>query len=70
MKQSQESWVIEKLEKEGKVSRNDALRNYFSRLGARVNDLKNAGWKIEGRNEKTLFGKDYVYFLIEKPKEL
>lgn len=70
MKQSQEQWVIKKLLENGKISRNEALRNYVSRLSAIILNLNKAGWVIEGKNERTLggYGKglDYVYKLIKK----
>ncbi len=65
MQKSQLQWVTSELTKKGKVSRNQALRRYISRLGARINDLRNAGWEITGEYIKTKQGKDYVYTVIK-----
>lgn len=59
-------WVIRNLEEKGEVSRNDALKIYMTRLGARINDLKNMGWNIRGEFRKTQFGRDFVYTLVKK----
>jgi len=59
--ETQLQWTREKLNTYGQVSRNEALRNYITRLGARINDLKNEGLEIEGHFEKTDHGKDYIY---------
>ena len=63
MKLTQIEWVKTQLEKYGEVSRNQALQNFISRLGAIVNRLKNEGYdfKTEWR------GNDYVYKLSSKP---
>lgn len=60
MKETQLDWVKARL-REGGVSRNQALRNYISRLGARILDCKREGWEIDGKWVKTDLGKDYVY---------
>lgn len=53
------------LEEWGEVSRNQALRTiYFSRLAARIGELKNEGWKIEQEDRDG----DCVYRLVEAPK--
>lgn len=65
---TQLNWVKEKLTKDGKVSRNQALSVYFSRLGARVEDLRSAGWKIESKSVKENGGTNFYYFLTSKPK--
>lgn len=68
MKESQKQFVIRKLREDGYISRNDCLRNYITRLGARCNDLQREGWKLEGEFIKTEHGKDYVYRLIKAPE--
>ena len=68
MKQSQEKWVIEQLKTTGEVSRNGALNNFISRLGAIVCNLNMEGWEISGSYRKTEHGKDFIYTLIEAPK--
>lgn len=69
MKRTQIKWVINKLKSDGYVTRNEALQNYISRLGALILHLKDNGWKIEGSYVTTLYGKDYRYNLIEAPKQ-
>lgn len=51
------------------MSRNGALQNLITRLGARINDLKQENWNIEGNFRKTDKGKDYVYTLISAPEK-
>jgi hypothetical protein len=60
---NQLEWTKYQLKSKGYVTRNEALKIYFTRLGARVNDLRNQGWKIDGGWVKTDNGKDYVYVL-------
>jgi len=67
MKITQEAFVISELEKWGEISRNTCLKNFITRLGAIVCDLKEQGWVLEGEYRKTEHGKDYVYRLISKP---
>lgn len=67
---TQENWVVEMLLHNGKVSRNEALNNFISRLGAIICDLKKDGWTIEAKWEKSPYGKDYLYYLphgVEQP---
>lgn len=63
--------IVQQLTENGKVSRNWALKNYITRLSARILDLRNAGWEIEARNERTMNGYgrglDRVYKLIKRP---
>lgn len=66
---SQQDWVIKQLKNHGKVSRNDALKTYISRLGAIIFNLKERGWEIEGEWVKTERGKDFVYYLKDRPKK-
>ncbi len=71
MFKSQMAWIIEQLETTGKVSRNDALRRFISRLGSRINDLNKAGWSIKGYFDKTDKCRDYRYVLTKPiPKKL
>ena len=65
---SQTLWVITQFEKTGHVTRNQALRAFITRLAARINDLKEAGWEIDGKRMRTPSGVDYVYTLIKKPQ--
>ena len=64
---TQDNKVSKQLEKHGKVTRNWALRNYISRLGAIIYDLRQAGFKIEASWERDKKGKrtgDYQYILV------
>jgi len=66
---SQKKQVIEKLERDGHVTRNWCLRRYISRLSAIIYDLREEGWRFDGefiQNEKNR-GKDYRYKLIHNP---
>jgi len=58
------SWVKQQLRLNGQVSRNEALRNYISRLGAIICDLKSDGWDIDGGYDSK---KDFVYKLKKAP---
>lgn len=66
-KQTQLNYVKNELLKNCFISRNDALKSYCTRLSARIQDLVDDGWVIEGRWVKTETGKDYQYFLISSP---
>jgi len=61
MKKSQKQKVVEQLEEFGYVSRNWALSQYCSRLGAIICDLKKEGYVFDSKNE----GGDYRYYLKE-----
>jgi hypothetical protein len=52
---SQKDFVIKQLLEKGKISRNFALKNYISRLGALIFDLKEEGW-------------DFVTYTVDSPK--
>lgn len=80
MKKYQSQIIIEKLLKDGEISRNYALKNYISRLGAWINILVSEGWKFDshkskdgdviyhGRYVKSKYGTDFVYTLVSAPK--
>ena len=55
--------IREQLLKNGRISRNFCLRNYISRLGARIIDLKKEGFEFNAHNE----GGDYVYEVVKMP---
>ena len=65
--QTQANLVKRILREKGEITRNFCLRNYISRLGAIVCDLKKEGWNIEGEFVKANGGKDYVYKLVKAP---
>ena len=64
MRQTQRMWVEAQLREHGVITRNTALQNYISRLGAIVCDMKAQGWQITPSRR----GRDYVYTLGEAPK--
>lgn len=64
---TQEKWVIETLNSQGEISRNFALQNFVSRLGAIICDLNKDGWDIQGSYRKTGNSKDFVYKVIKSP---
>ena len=61
---NQIKWVKQQLRLNGRVSRNEALRAFVSRLGALICDLKANGWEIEGSYDEK---KDFVYKLKKAP---
>lgn len=63
MKTTQKERVINKILKDGFITRNECLRNYISRLGAIIQDLENEGWVFEAKFKE----KDYVYTLVSAP---
>lgn len=65
--ESQKQWAINQLRTYGAVSRNEALRNYISRLGAIMNDLLKEGWHWRGEYVQTSYGRDYQYTLLKEP---
>jgi hypothetical protein len=67
MKKTQLEWILRQLELNGFITRNQCLRRYISRLGARISDLKKEGYKFRTKYLNGRWGKDYVYFLIKKP---
>lgn len=64
-KQSQMKWVCLQLIMFGEVSRNKALKNYITRLGAYICELKKDGHNIVGGYVKRGKSKDYVYTLVK-----
>ena len=65
MQKTQLDWVKNELFNKGRVSRNNAIKRYISRLGAYVCDLRQAGFEITGEYVKKNGGKDFVYTLIK-----
>ena len=61
--QSQEQWIRYNLSVRKFITRNECLKNFVTRLAARITDLKDEGWNIEGESVDTQLGKDYVYYL-------
>lgn len=56
---TQENWVLEQLNTTGQIDRNTCLRNYISRLGAIIHDLKKKGYKFRTENKDG----NYFYYL-------
>lgn len=57
MKESQKQRIIKKLLRDGHISRNECLRNFITRLSARISDLEEAGWRFVTDNSNS----DYKY---------
>jgi hypothetical protein len=70
MKKSQSQWVIEQLENNAQISRNQCLRRYISRLSAIIFNLKEKGWIINGYLNKTAKGTDFIYVCSGMPKQI
>ena len=64
---TQQQFVKKQLLEYGKVSRNDCLKRYITRLGALILNLKKEGWEINGYYQDTEYGKDYIYELKHSP---
>ncbi len=62
---TQEEKIKNLIERNGSVSRNQALDMRITRLGAIINKLNKQGHIIKGRFEPTEHGKDYVYYKQE-----
>ncbi len=56
---TQEEWAVQQLNESGIVTRNQALQNNITRLGAIIHLLKRAGLDIVGKYNEG----DYVYSL-------
>ena len=67
---SQEQYVVNELLKNGKISRNQCLQKYITRLGALIYIIKNKNpqWEISAKFVKINGGKDYVYYLNNRDK--
>lgn len=62
---TQRDKVLKLLRENGKITRNECLRMYISRLGAIILSLKKEGMNITGEYKDG----DYIYTLQDKPKE-
>jgi len=66
---TQTDWVVAQLKQYGKITRNQALQNYISRLGAIICTLKTKGYKFETKfiEVSTPFGKgkDFEYKVVD-----
>lgn len=65
MDKTQKEFVVHQIKKNGFITRNQCLRNYISRLGAIIFELKKEGFQFDSYFQKndTIFGteKDFVY---------
>lgn len=70
---TQRRFIEDRLLSNGRVSRNDCLANFISRLGAYICDLKRDGWEFVIEEPTTTrpdgsLGRDYVYVATKKPE--
>ncbi len=65
-KPSQKDIVLKELRTNGRVSRNQCLKMYISRLGAIICSLRTEGMGIDAEWKDG----DYVYTLKDKPKDI
>lgn len=63
-KKSQMDFVFSELTTKGRVTRNQCLRRYISRLAAYISVMRGMGYKIEGKSVRTKRGNDYEYTLV------
>lgn len=63
-KRTQIAWVKQCLRERGQISRNEALQNFVSRLGAIILVLKKEGWEIDSGYDGH---RNYVYKLKKAP---
>jgi hypothetical protein len=61
---TQLAWVKSILRQNGQISRNEALQNFVSRLGAIILVLKKEGWEIDSGYDGH---RNYVYKLKKAP---
>jgi hypothetical protein len=67
-KQTQMQWVKNQLTENGYVTRNEALKEFITRLGAVMLLLKKEGWIYSAGYLKTKKGQDYIYTLMREGK--
>lgn len=60
---TQKTRIVKRLNEYGKISRNECLRVYISRLGAIICDLTKEGWQFETENKDG----DYIYKVTRSP---
>jgi hypothetical protein len=64
-KPTQKQRVVKRLKETGRITRNECLANYISRLSAIILELKKEGWDFEIVPDK----KDYIYRVVKTPNE-
>lgn len=62
---SQRHFVVCRLRENKKISRNECLSNYISRLSAIIQNLEREGFRFNAKH----VGRDYVYELVHDPKD-
>ena len=63
-KETQMSWVLQKLRETGDITRNECLDRRITRLGSIIHALKrDYGIPLVGRYYKTRKGLDYRYYV-------
>lgn len=65
---TQSQIIKDKLVEDGRIDNKWAIEHYIWRLGARISDLRQSGWKIDGdfkrvKGKKT---KVFEYYLVGK----
>lgn len=55
--------ILAQINETGQISRNWCLKNYITRLGSRIWDLKQDGYEFSIKKE----GGDYIYVLKRDP---
>lgn len=67
MKKTQRKYIMDTLEKKGRIRRNHCLDRRISRLAMHINVIKTKDkWEIEAHDVKTKHGVDYEYVLVAK----
>ena len=61
-------FIKNELLSKGYITRNEMLKNFISRGGARLLDLKHEGWVFKTKLVKYGNGTDYQYILKSKPE--
>jgi hypothetical protein len=70
---TQREIILERINITGEVSRDFALRNFISRLGAIIDKLKSEGYEFDAYYQDYIDNggrpaKDYVYKLLKRPE--
>ena len=74
MEITQKQWIAKQLLENGSITRNKCLRNYISRLGAIMANLKEDGLEYTAgyKGVETMFGpkRDYEYTVVLNEKTI
>lgn len=65
-KLSQYQRIEKRLLEAGYITRNQALKNYISRLSAHIQKMEEKGWEFSTEETKT----DYIYKVIKSPYKI